>query len=84
MGTIVDIQESIPLIGDSEKFIIVQKSFLFKPSVHISFKMEKILKTNDDFVWLDVEKSDFDDWVKQLINHRNQQARVVKSINQQT
>ena len=80
LGTIVDFKKNnTPL--DSEEFIIVQKSFLFKPSVHISFRIDRILKTDDDFVWLNVKKSDFDAWVNQLILHRDQQAKVVKSIN---
>ena len=83
LGTIVDVQKNNTNI-DSEEFIIVQKSFLSKPSVHISFKIERILKTDDDFVWINVKKSDFDAWVKQLILHRDQQAKVVRSINPQT
>ena len=81
LGTVIEVQESPAFNGEVAIYIIVQKSFLFKPSIHVSFKVSKIKKIDEDFVWVDVLKSNFDAWVKQLINHREQQAKVIRTIN---
>lgn len=79
LGTIVAVHEHPASNGHSTSNLIVQKSFLFKPSVHVSFKITKILRTDADFVWLDVLEVNFDAWVKQLLIHREQQAKGLKS-----
>ena len=81
LGTVIEVQESSGFNGDVDIYIIVQKSFLFKPSIHVSFKVNRIWKIDEDFVWIDVLKSNFDDWVKQLMNHREQQAKVIRTLN---